>query len=77
MQKILRHEGVFYALLAKKFLRRGRCPQLIRHPTLRRFARHQADARLDFAASNAARRSANLPFAAPARAMMVGTGTVS
>ena len=38
---------------------------------------HQADVRLCFAASNAASRSANLPFAAPARAMMMGTGNVS
>jgi hypothetical protein len=37
----------------------------------------QADVRACLAASKAASRSANLPLAAPARAMMMGTGNVS
>jgi hypothetical protein len=37
----------------------------------------QADVRVSLAASKAASRSANLPFAAPARATMVGAGNVS
>jgi hypothetical protein len=36
-----------------------------------------ADVQIRLAASKAASRSANLPFAAPARAMMVGVGKVS
>ena len=47
-------------------------PSTPTHPALA-----QAGVRACLAASNAASRSANLPFANPARAMMVGIGNVS